>query len=179
MLNENLSATENSAWYFGSICLINTKIDEDKYLKNSLIENQFYLLELIKSATYSASTKHNWNKTIFQNAYRKTFESGFNFKTTLHEKKKGDKVLKILIEKDLHKSYLKIEIENKTITLIEKEMVSCHDSIFLWGERVKWFNADEIGIELKKQQVKISYSISKDALTSNVIFKEGNIFTSE
>jgi hypothetical protein len=179
MLNENPSAAENSVCYFGSICLINAKIDEDKYLKNSLIENQFFLLEIIKSATDSASIEYNWDKSVFENAYKKTIALGFNFNITLHEKKKGDKVLKTIIEKDIHNSFLKIKLENKTITLIKKDNICCHDSIFSWGEKVKWFNTDEVGIELKKQQVKISYSISKDTLTSNIIFKEGNIFISK
>ena len=80
------------------------------------------------------------------------------------------------IEKDLKKSYLKVKVladnKEKAITLIDKKNTYIFDSIYTLSKKVKWFDNNKFGLQIKDLNVQIYYSVSENTLTSNLTFDD-------
>ncbi|MCE3229026.1 MAG: hypothetical protein K0S32_3577 [Bacteroidetes bacterium] len=163
--------------YFGTICNIFNGIDEEKYHANADTENLHYLLNLLHNATLKASTKEGWDSEVFIKAYNKILKDNFRFQINLPEKKSKDgKIARPFIEKDLEKSYLKVSVnaDNKenTVTLIDKKNTHIFDSIYTLSKKVKWFDNNKFGLEIKDLNVQTYYSLTDNRLTSNLNFDD-------
>ncbi len=163
--------------YFGSICNIFNGIDEETYLSNSDTENLLYLLDLLHNAIIKAATKESWDIEVFIKAYDKIHKDNFQLYIALPEKKSKDgKIAKPFIEKDLKKSYLKVKVladnKEKAITLIDKKNTYIFDSIYTLSKKVKWFDNNKFGLQVKDLNVQTYYSVSENILTSNLTFDD-------
>lgn len=182
-INVTISSFEKNITsnYFGSICLISGSIDEDKYLGLNHSQKFRYLLDILHTSIMSAVVKYSWDETVFRLAYEKVLTSEFKFRVELPTKIKNNVgQFTPVVEKDLKSTFASIHIVtpkiDKTVLVFTKENISCHDNAMLLCSKLKWFNKDEIGLELKANNIKLTYNLITDKLDSNLKFSAGNIY---
>lgn len=81
----------NRTWKTGSIVTIAPYYNYDDYATLDKKGKYRYILDLIQRATIPLSEEYNWDKSVFENAYREVLESGFRFKIEYPAKRSRDK----------------------------------------------------------------------------------------
>lgn len=170
-LGPNISMAEPR--YFGSICIYDKIIDEEKYLCLSKQGKYKYILDLLYLATLELSDAYGWDKSIFINSYDHIISSQFKFERLYPEKKSRDRKStgQVLLTKNEDKSIISIQIlsDGKIInkTLIEKKNWFWYDSIYEYSKTCKWLDNTKFGV--KEYERQCYYSVQEDNIFSDLL----------
>lgn len=172
MLRTNLE--KRNPGYFGSICGTQTNFDEQKYLSLSKFEKYKYLLELIHEPIMELADSYNWDKTVFENAYKKLLETDFKFEKYYPEKKSRDRkiICQPLVTKTQEKSILHLVIsrgsDKYNKVLLEKGNGFWYDGIYYFAKKCKWIDKSTFGFNWDGDYC--YYSINDDKIDTNINF---------
>lgn len=172
--------TWNRTWKNGSIVAIAPFFSLHTYLSLDKKGKFKYTLDLIQSATLPLSDEYGWDKTVFENAYRKVLESDFNFKIDFPSKQSRDKkkAANLVVEKTetITSVYVKIKTSDAVIKkkLFDKKNQWWYDCIYILARHNKWFDTERFGIGYGKGKIDVWYSLEKDEVE---LFENGNRVT--
>lgn len=172
--------TWNRTWKTGSVVSIAPFFSLNTYLSLDKRGKYKYTLDLIQSATLPLSDEYGWDKSIFENAYRKVLESDFIFKIDFPSKQSRDKkkAANLLVEKTetITTVYIKIKASNGVITkkLFDKKNQWWYDCVYILARHSKWFDTERFGIGYGKGKIGVWYSLEKDEVE---LFENGNRVT--
>lgn len=150
----HLGPTKNwdKPFYFGSICSYNNVIDENKYLSLSKMEKYKYILDILHSTVIEIADIYDWDKSVFNNAYKHMLESGFKFEKYYPEKKSKDRkqIGQIILVKTEEKATLFVSIWTGDATtkkvLLEKINWYWFDSTYNFAKSCKWLDNSSFGL---------------------------------
>jgi hypothetical protein len=129
-----------------------------------------YILDLIQTATLQASEKFNWDKSVFENAYKDVIAADFKFRIDYAAKLSRDKkkLATLSIEKTetITAVYASIKVNNLTTVkkLFEKKNSWWYDCTYILAKHSRWFDSDRFGIAYRKNQMVIWYSLAQDKI---------------
>jgi hypothetical protein len=127
-----------------------------------------YILDLIQTATIQLSDEYQWEKAVFENAYRKTLNSCFRFKIIYPPKQSKDRKKSgaFVVQKTetVTSAYVEITTNGSTITkkLFEKNNAWWYDCVYNLARQNKWYDNNRFGIAFGKGKIDIWYSIDKN-----------------
>jgi hypothetical protein len=160
--------TWKRTWKNGSIVAIAPFFSYEEFSALDKPGKYRYILDLIQSATIRLSEEYNWDKAVFENAYKKTWDSNFNFRITYPAKQSRDrkKSGSLIIAKPQTVTSVFVEITTKGIItakkLFDKKNAWWYDCAYYLARHTKWFDTDRFGIAYKRGNLDMWYSISKD-----------------
>lgn len=131
-----------------------------------------YILDIIQTSTIQLSEEYGWDKTVFENAYKKTLESDFKFRIEYPTKQSKDKkkkgVLVITKNETVTSVYVEIYVDGSIITqkLFDKKNWWWYDCVYKLARYSRWFDTDRFGISYGKGKIDIWYSISGNKVES-------------
>ena len=172
--------TWNQTWKTGSIIAIAPYFNYDEYSALDTKGKYKHILNLIQSATIPLSEEYEWDKTVFEAAYKQVLESDFKFKIEYPEKQSRDKkkFAKLIIEKTetVTSVYVNIDYNGSSNThkLFDKKNAWCYDCAYILARHNKWFDTDKFGIGYAKGKVEVWYSLENDKVE---LFENGNRVT--
>jgi hypothetical protein len=110
-------------WKNGSIVAIAPYYSYEEYSAHGKRGKYLYTLDLIQRAIIPLSEEYDWDKTIFENAYRQVLECDFNFEIKYPSKQSRDrkKTARLIIRKTetITSVFISIEVNN---TVIERKL---------------------------------------------------------
>jgi hypothetical protein len=150
---------------FGSVLNVAPKFD-NKYFQTLDKSAQYkYVLEVVHEAMLLGTKEFGWDKSVFDLAYQKVLESGFQFRLTYPTKISPDKKKSagFVVEKTDTLTSAFIELENggkqTKVNLFDKRNSWFYDCVYLLGKSSKWFDSDRFGFPHKKTNLAGWYSI--------------------
>ncbi len=164
----------NRTWSNGSIKSIAPEFIYEKYLNLDKQGKYQYILDIIHSCMMQLSEEYNWDKAVFERAYKEVLENNFQFKIEYTSKTSRDKKkqAKLHIEKtDLVTSlYVTFLIDNKleTIKLFDKRNWWWYDPIYRFVKTNKWFDNDSFGVYYKPLNLKVFYSLKNQKVVFEI-----------
>ena len=167
----------NRTWKNGSIVAIAPFYSYDEYEALDKKGKYQYILDLIQRATLQLSDEYNWDRNVFENAYKEVIESNFIFRICYPKKTSRDKkkLATLCIEKTETITSVYVDIEANAsifkIKLFDKKNVWWYDCVYLLARHNKWFDSDRFGISYGKGKIDIWYSIEKNEVA---LFENGN-----
>ncbi len=166
----------NRTWKTGSIVTIAPYYNYDEYAALNKRDKYMYILDLIQRATIPLSEEYNWDRSVFENAYKEVVESEFRFKIEYPAKQSRDKKKtgRLIVEKTeiLTSVYVSIEINGEVIVkkLFDKKNTWSYDCVYLLARFNKWLNTDKFGVFFRNNQIESWYSIEQDEVA---LFENG------
>ena len=155
----------NRTWKTGSIVAIAPFYSHDEYASLDKPGKYKYILDLIQGATLELSDEYQWEKTVFEKAYKDVIDNDFKFEINYPTKLSRDKkkVANLSIEKTetVTSVYVNIETNGLTIKakLFDKKNIWWYDCAYFLAKHNKWYGTSKFGIGLTKGKVDIWYSI--------------------
>lgn len=152
-------------WRIGSIVSIAPFFRHDEFSSLDKPGKYKYILDLIQTATIQLSDEYQWDKEVFENAYKKTLDSNFEFKIVYPAKQSKDRkksgVFFISKTETITSAYVDISIDGLTTTkkLFEKKNSYWYDCVYYLARYNKWFDNDRFGLYFAKGKIDIWYSI--------------------
>ena len=170
----------NRTWKNGSIVAIAPFFNHDDF--SSLDKHGKYkcILDLIQTATIQLSDEYQWDKTVFENAYKRTLNGNFEFRIEYPAKQSRDRkksaVFFIIKTETITSAYVGITIDSLTTTkkLFDKKNSWWYDCIYYLARYNKWFDNDRFGIGFGKGKIDIWYSIDKNIVG---LYDDGKLVT--
>ena len=163
--------------YFGAICEIQTKMNEEIYLSLDKTNQYEYLLDLIHNTLTQVGRQLNWNLEIFDSAYSRIKNSNFEFtrhyevKQSRNKKNKAQTIL-TKTESNLNISILLKGSISKEVKLLEKKNWFWYDSSYDIAKSCKWIDKNKFGYTNKECDKFIYYSLENDSIESNMQFND-------
>ena len=160
----------NRTWKTGSIVTIAPFFSLDTYLSLDKKGKFKYILDLIQSATLPLSDEYGWDKTVFENAFKKTMDSNFNFRIEYPAKQSKDRkksgVFVITKTETITSAYVNININGTTTTkkLFDKKNSWCYDCVYYLARHNKWFDNNRFGFGFGKGKIDAWYSLDKNVV---------------
>ena len=164
-------------WKNGSIVAIAPFYSHDEYASLERYGKYKYILDLIQVATIQLSEEYQWDKTVFERAYKEVLDNDFKFRifypAKLSKDKKKSATLSIEKTETLSTVYVTIDVNGSGIKskLFEKNNTWWYDCVYLLARHNKWQNADKFGISYPKSKIEIWYSIENNEVA---FFENGN-----
>ena len=160
--------TWNRTWKNGSIVTIAPYYNHDEYPANDKKGKYMYILDLIQRATIPLSEEYNWDKSVFERAYREVLECDFKFRIEYPAKQSRDKrkVGRLIVEKTetITSVLVSIDVNGSAIVrrLFDKKNLWWYDGVYMLARFNKWFDTDRFGIGYRKGKIESWYSIERD-----------------
>jgi hypothetical protein len=160
----------NRTWKTGSIVAIAPYFSHDEFSSLDKSEKHKYILDLIQTATTQLSDEYQWDRKVFENAYKKTLDSNFNFRIEYPTKQSKDRkksaAFVVAKTETITSAYVDININgiNTTIKLFDKRNSWWYDCVYYLARHNKWFDNDRFGIAYGKSKIDIWYSISENSV---------------
>lgn len=160
--------------YFGAICTVYTTMNEETYLKLNKPEQYKYLLDLIHDVLLRTAGQLNWNKTVFESAYRKVMNSNFQFERAYDQKKSRDqkKIATAILHKTEDRAIIKVKIEAdgtvNEVTILDKKNWFWYDSSYKIAKACKWIDKDTFGYSPKNSDKYAFYSLERKEVETNM-----------
>ena len=173
-INDELTTSEPD--YFGSICIVYTTMDEEKYLELDKVEQYKYLLDLIHDVIIRTVNQLNWDKAIFKSAYQKVKNSNFQFEKSYDKKKSRDrkKIATVVLRKTEDRAVIKVKIETNEsvneVIIVDKRNWYWFDSSYKIAKACKWIDKDKFGYAPKNSDKYVFYSLEKKEIETNMHF---------
>jgi hypothetical protein len=171
-------------WKIGSIFSIAQEFIYEKYLSLDKEGKYKYVLDIIHTSMVQLSEEYNWDKTVFERAYKEVLENNFKFQIDYLPKLSRDKKTsaKLTLQKtDMVPSlYASFSTGNEEVfvKLLDKRNWWWYDSIYKLANSSKWFDNDRFGVYYKPYKWKVWYSLKYKKVTfekDNVPFEQMNI----
>lgn len=160
----------NRTWKNGSIVAIAPFFSHDEFSSLDKTGKYKYTLDVIQTATIELSDEYQWDKKVFENAYKRTLESNFNFRIEYPSKQSKDRkkngVFIITKTETTTSAYVHININGTTTTkkLFDKQNSWWYDCVYYLARHNKWFDNNRFGIGFGKGKIDIWYSLDKNAV---------------
>lgn len=125
-----------------------------------------YILDIIHTSMLQLSEEYNWNKEVFENAYKEIIDNDFEFVVRYPPKKAKDKkkVAEIIIEKTESTTtvYVSMQMEGQCTKqkLFDKKNWYWYDEAYKMAKHSKWFDNNRFGIYIKNLNFAVWYSIN-------------------
>ena len=87
----------NRTWKNGSIISIATFFNNEDYKLLDRNGKYSYLLELIQTSVLQLSDEYNWDKSVFEKAYKEVLDSNFTFQN-IYPPKKSREIKHLIIK---------------------------------------------------------------------------------
>ena len=135
-----------------------------------------YLLEIIQQSTLLLCDEYNWDKSIFENAYKQVQITDFKFRIDCPAKQSRDRkktgVLVIEKTETITSVWANIDMGGQKIIkkLFDKKNSWCYDCVYFLARYNKWLDADRFGIGFQKGRIEAWYSLSEDKV---VLIEDG------
>jgi hypothetical protein len=155
-------------WKYGSIANTSPYFNYDEYVAMDKTSKYRYLLEIIQQSTLLLCDEYNWDKSIFENAYRQVQSAHFKFRIDCPAKQSRDRKKSgmLVIEKSemITSVWININVEGQMIVkkLFDKQNSWCYDCVYLLARYNKWLDVDRFGIAFQKGRIEAWYSLSED-----------------
>lgn len=160
--------------FTGSICGYYVPFDK-RELESIRDRKEKYIFLLVKIHTgcVELADKLNWDRDVFENAYRKSLASGLKLIKEYKQIKSRDRKHwgQCILQKTEERSILKARIGNSQIEevkLLEKKNWYIFDSANRIGEKMKWLDNDKFGFKGKTSGQYLFYSISERKVETNL-----------
>jgi hypothetical protein len=154
-------------WKNGSIVSIAPFFSYNEFSSFDKFGKYKYVLDLIQSATIQLSEEYKWDRDVFQNSYKKTLDSNFNFRIEYPSKLSKDRkkigIFIITKTETITSAFVDINI-NGTITtkkLFDKKNSWWYDCIYYLARHNKWFDNNRFGVGFGKGKIDFWYSLDK------------------
>jgi hypothetical protein len=160
----------NRTWKTGSIVAIAPFFSHDEFSSLDKSGKHKYILDLIQTATTQLSDEYQWDRKVFDNAYKKTLESNFNFRIEYPSKQSKDRkksgVFVITKTETITSAYVDININGVITTkkLFDKKNSWWYDCVYYLARCNKWFDNDRFGIAYGKAKIDIWHSIANNSV---------------
>jgi hypothetical protein len=167
-------------WKNGSIVAIAPFFSHDEFSSLDKQGKYKYILDLIQTATTQLSDEYQWDRVIFENAYKKTLDSNFKFRieypAKLSRDRKKSGVFVIMKTETVTSAYVEIQINGsiETKKLFDKKNSWWYDCIYYLARHNKWFDTDRFGIAYGKGKIAIWYSIDRNDVK---LYDDGQLVT--
>jgi hypothetical protein len=154
----------------GSIVAIAPFFNHDEFSALDKLGKYRYILEVIQTSTIQLSDEYQWDRTVFENAYKKSLDSNFKFKIEYPPKQSKDRkksgVFVIKKSETITSAYVDIHVNGSVITkkLFDKKNSWWYDCVYYLARYNKWFDTDRFGIAYGKGKIDIWYSIEKNEI---------------
>jgi hypothetical protein len=164
--------TWKKPWKFGSINNIAPYYSFSAF--NTLNKNRKYqyVLNLIQRVMLELSDEYQWDKTVFEKAYKEVIKSNFlftiNYPSKLSRDKKKSANLCIEKTETVTSVFVIIQTNGSTVKtkLFDKNNEWWYDCTYLLARHCKWYDTDKFGISYtKKANIKIWYSIKDNKVS--------------
>jgi len=96
-ISVTLGAEDSAGDYFGSILCPSAKFDKEAYWKLNDNDKNKNILTTVHRIALLCAEKYNWDKTIFENAYKKVLNNDFKYEIEGKKKLSKDKKHKAAI----------------------------------------------------------------------------------
>lgn len=165
-------------WKNGSIISIAPFYCHEEYVLLDKKSKYKYILDVIQIATLQLSEEYNWDKSVFEKAYKEIIESDFQFKVEYPAKISRDKrkIGQVIIEKTEYVTTLnllfKLNGEIRKIKLFENRNWFWYDVAYEIAKNSKWLDNDTFGVFSKKTDKYGYYSLVDDVITGKLDYKE-------
>lgn len=157
-------------WKNGSIVAISPFFSHDEFSSLTKSGKYKYILDLIQTATLQLSEEYQWDRAIFEAAYKRTLDSNFSFRIEYPNKQSKDrkKTGAFVITKThtITSAYVEINV-NGIITakkLFDKNNSWWYDCVYYLAQYSRWFDNDRFGIGFRKAGIDIWYSLEEDVI---------------
>lgn len=159
--------------YFGSILTVDAQFDKDNFWKLSDKKQNEAILETVHHVALLCADKYEWDKKVFNEAYRKVLQTDFKYKIEGKKKSSRDRTHKaaVQIEKDETCTTISAvfydQSDNKLKTV---ELLRSFQHIMFYGGIVKdykWFSNSEFGLFALNEELIIRASL--DEVDSKII----------
>jgi len=167
-------------WKNGSIVSIAPFYSHDKYVSLDKKGKYQYILDIIQVATLQLSEEYQWDRSVFEKAYKEIIESDFEFKIIYPPKMARDKkkIGQVVIEKTERITVLNLLFtignETKTIKLFENRNWFWYDVAYKLAKNSKWLDNNSFGVSLKNNEKFGYYSLLDDVIIGKLDFKEND-----
>ena len=161
----------NQPWKNGSIAHVAPFFSYDQFSSLDKQGKYMYILDIIQAATIELSAAYNWDKEVFENAYKSTLASNFNFRIEYPAKQSKDRKKSgafIVTKTDTVTSvYAEIRINGIVMAkkLFEKKNAWWYDCVYVFARHYKWIDSDRFGIAYGNGKIEIWYSITTDTVS--------------
>lgn len=158
----------NRTWKTGSIVAIASFFSHNEFSSLNKSGKYKYILDVIQTATIQLSDEYQWDRTVFENAYKKSLDSNFKFRIEYPAKQSKDRkksgVFIVIKNETVTSAYVDIHLNGSVITkkLFDKKNSWWYDCVYYLSRHNKWFDNDRYGIGFGKGKIDIWYSIEKN-----------------
>lgn len=166
---------------FGSIVSISSHYDHDEFCSLDKKGQYKYILDLIQTATLRTSEYYNWDKQVFERAYKEILESDFEFRIVYPAKLSKDRKKRgqVIIEKTLTTTTLSLSIqtgnETKVVKVFDNKNWFWYDKAYALAENTKWFDNNTFGVFSRRTDRVGHYSLTRDVITFEPGFSEDEL----
>lgn len=170
----------NRTWKIGSVVAIAPFYSYEEYACLDKKGKYKYILDIIQVATLQLSDEYQWDRTIFEKAYKEVIESDFEFRVDYPKKISRDKkkIGQVLIEKTEEKTTLNFLLtiggEVKKVKLFENRNWFWYDIAYELAKNSKWLDNNTFGVHSKKTDKFGYYSLLDDVIIGKLDFKEND-----
>jgi hypothetical protein len=139
----------------------------DDFKKLNKKARYIYILDLIQQGVMLLADKFEWDKSVFERAYKEVLATGFKFAISYPPKLSRNRKTsaEISIEKTevLTSVFVTFNggVSSTKVKLFEKENGGCDDMAYVFIKTCKWFDNDKFGVNYKESKMKIIYSIAQ------------------
>lgn len=177
-------APEFAIPYFGSICSVAGKIDEQYYLSLESSEQLKYLLDATHIACMYLCDKFNWDRSKFEYAYDTIVKNLFVFTYAYPPKKSRNRrfTAQVIIKKTTELSTLLVAFtSNEGTQLVEfftKENDYWYDPVYDCAKTAKWINNEcflvyynqPLYLRLVLQDISAQYNLITNEMAGSMSF---------
>jgi hypothetical protein len=171
----------NRTWKNDSIVAIAPFFSHEEFSSHDKAGKYMYILDVIQTAAIQLSDEYKGDRTVFENAYKKTLNDNFAFRIEYPAKQsKGRKksgVFVIVKNETVTSAYVDIHVNSSVVTkkLFDKKNSWWYDCVYYLARHNKWLDTDKFGIAYGKGKIDIWYSVEKN----EVEFYEGGFSVTE
>jgi hypothetical protein len=168
----------NRTWKTGSIVAIAPFYSHNEFAVLDKRGKYKYILDVIQVSMLQLSEEYNWDRTVFENAYKEVIESNFEFRIDYPKKISRDKkkVGQVIVEKTEKITTLSLlfTIGNgtKKVKLFENRNWFWYDIAYKIAKNSKWLDNNTFGVYSKKTDRFGYYSLLDDVIIGKLDFKE-------
>lgn len=165
-------------WKNGSILAIAVFYSHEEYAALDKKGKYKYILDIIQTSTLQLSEEYQWDRTVFENAYKEVLENEFNFRIEYPKKISRDKkkIGQVVIEKTEKITTLNLLFtignELKKVKLFEKRNRFWYDIAYEIAKNSKWLDNYTFGVYSKKTDKFGYYSLLEDVIIGKLEFRE-------
>ena len=165
-------------WKTGSIVAIAPFYSHDEYSALDKQGKYKYILDIIQVSTLQLSAEYQWDKTVFENAYKAVIDCNFVFRIDYPKKLSRDKQKtgQVVIEKTEKITTLNLLFtignDMKKVKLFENRNWFWYDVAYKMAKNSKWLDNNTFGIYSKKTSRCAYYSLLDNVIIGSLDFKE-------